>query len=267
MSATVAWLATLAKILNHGALIAPRGLKTRELLHHRVVVDMRDPVVRAPLRKLSYKFMAAEALWILRGDDTVAGIAPFNPRIADFSDDGATFFGAYGPRVVAQLDYVVDALTRDRETRQAVLTTWRRNPPHTKDVPCTVALTFMIRDGRLNCHAFMRSSDAWLGLPYDAFNFSMIAARVACRYNEQIAMLEPVALGTLYLTAASAHLYAPNFAAAARCVTETTLTPLAGSALSQLVVDADWDSIENSLLTCRDHCENLATSPWRIRPC
>ena len=62
----------------------------------------------------------------------------------------------------------------------------------------------------------MRSSDVWLGIPYDVFNFSMLSHKVCCFFNSDGKPVEP---GTLYLTAASSHLYAYNFKEAAACIT------------------------------------------------
>lgn len=200
------WMSHVSKIIYDGREVSPRGMKCLEVEHLRFSAHMWDCVLSLPERKMSYKFMAAEAYWILSGDDRVETISPFNPNIAQFSDDGVTYFGAYGPKVMGQIDYVVKALAEDINTRQAALTIWRENPPKTKDVPCTISLVFQIRRGLLNCHAFMRSSDAWLGLPYDTFNFSMIAAYIRARLLETGAY-QTLALGDLYLTAASAHLY------------------------------------------------------------
>jgi len=200
------WLETLEKTLAKGKEVSPRGRKTLELPQHTVEVDARRPVLMIPERKLSYQFMAAEAYWILTGDNRVETIEPWNKHITKFSDDGKVFAGAYGPKVVEQLNYVVKALAKDSDTRQAVMTIWRPNPPPSKDIPCTVALDFKMRGAQLNCHAFMRSSDQWLGLPYDVFNFSMLTHLVCGLYhaNGTRPAIEP---GTLYLTAASSHLY------------------------------------------------------------
>lgn len=209
------WLTLLQDIRDLGALTEPRGQRTLELPQHTIVVDMRRPVLTFPPRKLSYKFMAAEAYWILSGDDRVETIAPYNPNIAQFSDDGKTFFGAYGPKISDQMEYVLDKLTSDPDTRQAGLTIWRESPPATKDVPCTVAMFFNRRQGKLNAHVFMRSSDAWLGVPYDVFNFSMVAHSICARLWQREVVVSP---GKLYLTMASSHLYERNWDEARSCV-------------------------------------------------
>jgi thymidylate synthase len=199
-----AWLEKLDACLRDGRRAAPRGKPILELDHATVAVDMERCVLTVPERKLNYRFAAAEAHWILSGSDRLDWLTPYNARMAEFSDDGETLRGAYGPRFVTQLPYVVRKLTEDRDTRQATMTFWERNPERSKDCPCTVAIDFKVRDEMINAHAFMRSSDLWLGLPYDAFSFTMMACRVAEVLNQEGF---DVGLGTLWVTAASSHLY------------------------------------------------------------
>lgn len=214
------WLDALDRTLHTGVQVAPRGKVTREIPQRTLEVNMRKPVLRVPKRELNYRFMAAEAFWILTGDDQVATIAPYNSRLAEFSDDGVRFFGAYGPKIVAQLPYVVAKLNEDPMSRQAGLTIWRENPPATKDVPCTVAIFCSLREGLLNLHVFMRSSDLWLGIPYDVFNFAMLGHYVCCLLNRNRLTSDFVTPGVLYLTAASSHLYQTNWDAAVVCLTD-----------------------------------------------
>ena len=214
MDLSHSWVEALHDVMANGQEVSPRGKLTRELLHRTMQVDMRKPVLMVPSRCLSYKFMAAEAYWILSGDNRVETIAPYNRRITEFSDDGKIFFGAYGPRIASQLGYVLDKLMENHDTRQAGLTIWRERPGVTKDVPCTVAVFFNVRNSLLNAHVFMRSSDVWLGIPYDVFNFSMLAHYVCALLHERGFITSP---GQLFLTAASSHLYEDNWAAAQSC--------------------------------------------------
>lgn len=217
--ATDAWLEAVHDIVHHGLEVSPRGMPTKEIPQRTAYVEMVHPVMFFKPRKLNYKFMAAEAYWILSGDNRVETIAPYNKNISAFSDDGEVFAGAYGPPIENQLDYVVRTLVNDPDTRQAILTIWRQNPGPSKDIPCTVAADFKIRDGKLNAHVFMRSSDVWLGIPYDIFNFSMLAALVCGKVNEiNHSCGEQLELGTLFLTAASSHLYARNLDDAMACL-------------------------------------------------
>lgn len=186
---------------------APRGQGIKEIIQYTSTVDMNNPILGVPSRKLNYNFMYGEAYWILSGSNRVADIAPIMQGIAKYSDNGITFRGAYGPKVVEQLDYVVESLTQDVDSRQALLTIWRENPRPSKDIPCTIALQFLIRDGELHCNTTMRSSDIWMGWVYDVFNFSMISFWVLLALKNKYPDLK---MGKLRLTAGSQHLYDRN---------------------------------------------------------
>ena len=210
------WLIQLEKTLFSGQKVRPRGKLTLELPQQTMIIDLKNPVLTIAERKLNYRFMLAEAAWMIRGNDDLAYLTQFNPNMAYFSDDGLSLKGAYGPRIIDQVAYVIETLITDPESRQAVLTTWVPNPEPSKDIPCTVAMTFNIRNFKLNCHVFMRSNDLWLGTPYDVFSFSMITIWICKLLNVRLAlannaMIEP---GSLFLTAASSHLYETHFEAA-----------------------------------------------------
>lgn len=208
-----AWLKLLSNLLTRGMEYPSRNGFMLELPQQTISIDMSMSVLDVPSRKLNHNFMLAEAAWMIQGRDDVDYLTRFNKRMANFSDDGIILRGAYGPRIDQQISYVLDQLLASEETRQATLTTWVPNPTPSKDIPCTVAMTFMIRNGQLNMHVYMRSSDAWLGIPYDVFSFSIVAAYLTNLYNEALSDTHahlgrrPVRIGNLYLTAASSHLY------------------------------------------------------------
>jgi len=205
------WHMLLTAIMEHGVNSKPRGMKTKEIIGYQSVIDMNQPIITVPQRDMNYKFMCGEAHWILSGSNRVEDITRFMKAIAKFSDDGMMFNGAYGPKVIDQLSYVVQCLKRDADSRQAVLNIWRENPGPSKDIPCTLNLQWFIRGNKLHCKANMRSSDAWLGWVYDTFNFSMISAWVAiCLLNDYPGL----ELGSLFLSTGSQHLYENNFEAA-----------------------------------------------------
>lgn len=208
LDANRAWLNLVGIVRTYGTEVSPRELKTWELLGFKTLVDMNYPVVTCASRKLGYRFMAAEAAWILSGDNRVSTIAPYSKEIAKFSDEGLLYFGAYGPQFRDQLRHIVRSLIDDTYTRQAVMTLWRKNPPKTKDVPCTVSLHWMIRGHELHCFVNMRSSDVWLGVPYDWFNFSMMTGYIALLIREAIGFT--MSLGALHFYANSQHLYETN---------------------------------------------------------
>lgn len=212
--ATQGWRWLLDCIIRDGHEVQPRGRPTLEIVAHQTKINMQQPIMLDARRLLGYRFLVAEAAWIMSGDNRVDTISPFSKRISQFSDDGVTFFGAYGPKVVQQLPYVVDALMLDHDTRQAVINIWREAPPESKDIPCTLSHQFLLRNDevlgpQLHLNTTMRSSDAWLGWPYDTFNGSMLAGLV-CLHLRSLG--KPVLPGTMTMTMGSSHLYEENVA-------------------------------------------------------
>lgn len=202
------WINALHNLMFMGDAVSCRNIPTKELRGYQTLIDMSKPVLTVADRKLGYKFMAAEAAWIMSGDNRVSTIEPYSKHIAKFSDNKQFFFGSYGPKVIDQIGYICETLSNDRFSRQAYMNIWREQPRSTKDVPCTIGLQFMIRDGKLHCFDTMRSSDIWLGWPYDVFNMSMISLGICLLLRDRYGI--HVELGNLTLTAASQHLYESN---------------------------------------------------------
>lgn len=218
-SADQVWCSTLAQVLNHGHESSPRDMLTKEKLAYTSQwVDIRKPIITCKERKLGYKFQAAEAWWILSGKNDVKSISPYSKAISKFSDDGIYFAGAYGPPLVDQLSYVVNALYNDTDTRQAVATIWRQNPRASKDIPCTLSVQLLIRSGLLYAVVSMRSSDLWLGWPYDIFNFACYATYVLLLLRTQDESFNRIHQGGICINAGSQHLYERNFSGAQQCV-------------------------------------------------
>jgi len=167
------------------------------------------------------------------------------------SDDGKTVNSAYGNRLFTiknnhnytQLDYIVDVLIADPSSRKAVMPIYDRHDAHeSKDNPCTMFLQFFIRNNALECHTFMRSNDAWLGLPYDVAFFTLVQEIVYMRLIRRIANLT---LGSYFHNVTSFHAYAKDWAGITTCANEGVYHLYTVPAL----VFTDIDSWFNDLLT------------------
>lgn len=186
---------------------SPRGSEVREVINGTYTVDMPSFIDLSD-RRVNVEFMFAEAAWIISGSNRLEDLTPYMKRYADYSDDGVFLRGAYGPKVVDQLGYVVDSIEKDQDTRQAVLTIWRERPGEAKDIPCTVAMQFLLRDNKLNLVTTMRSQDIVLGFTYDVFTFSMVAKSVQLLLRERGIDVE---MGKLFVNAGSMHIYERHY--------------------------------------------------------
>lgn len=198
-----AWMHLLQRLFYHGEPASPRGQGIKEIRYVQLTVhDGLANILQNDIRQINYKFMVAEWLWIWFGHQDVATIRQYNKIIANFSDDGVKFNGAYGPKIIAQWPQIEGLLRRDMDTRQAVVQIYAPQFGETRDVPCTLAVQFMIRRGLLETCVLMRSSDIWLGLPYDYYNFSQLANIMASSLG--------VGVGKVVFHLGSSHLYAKD---------------------------------------------------------
>lgn len=178
------WIYALGPTMEMGRRLNSRAGVTNELLSYSATLrNLNYTWLCNPIRKLSPIYACAELLWYLSGEETVERVAAYAPQYAKFANDGIAH-GAYGKRWHGQWAALLSVLTKE-ETRQAVLSCWRPSDLQDaasrkyNDLPCTLTLQFLIRDGGLHLITTMRSNDLWLGFPYDAFAFTTLQRLLA----------------------------------------------------------------------------------------
>ena len=130
------------------------------------------------LRNFYPKTAAAECAWFMRGEQDVSFIRQYCPIWDQFTeDDGRTVKAAYGYRWRKhfkrdQVEDLVQCLMKDPSNRRTVLCAWDPGDDGlmhmgTANVPCPFAMSFYIVNGKLMCSYYIRSSDLYVGLPYD----------------------------------------------------------------------------------------------------
>ena len=171
------------------------------------ILNPRWGLVQSDKRKLSVNYAVGELLWYLSGSNSLSDIQPYSSVWEKLSDDGMTINSAYGHRIHHKFGFdqwlhVKNLLTKDPYTRQAVIHIKEPSNVPTKDLPCTISLQYLIREGALHCIVYMRSNDLWLGFPYDVFCFTA--------FQTKLAMELGVKLGNYTHIAGSLHLYERN---------------------------------------------------------
>ncbi len=215
-----------SRLLDVGDEVGSRNGRVKEFLNTQIVIT--DPQRREVLslnRKANVFAQIAETMWVLAGRNDIEWLDAYLPRAKDYSDDGETWRGGYGPRIrdwqaidehginphTDQLAHVVDLLRADPLSRRAVIGIYN---PHTdtqpgKDIPCNDFLQFQSRNGALHLTVTVRSNDimwGWSGI--NAFEWSTL--------QEIVAHLLGIAVGTLTFNIGSLHLYDRHWNKASR---------------------------------------------------
>lgn len=173
------------------------------------VIQIKNPDVKDfefGFRKISEKYALGELNWYWAGSNSCEEIGKFAKKWLSITDDGITNNSAYGFILEKkygfdQIEQVINLLKKDKNTRRAVLNI--SDPAidriNTKDMQCTIAIQFLIRNNKLNTTVYMRSNDIIFGFPYDYIYFISLAYYISSKLG--------IELGTYTHIATSLHLY------------------------------------------------------------
>lgn len=131
-----------------------------------VTLTYNNPLERVlfnPKRDCNPFFHMYEALWMLAGRNDVKSLSTYTSKMAQYSDDGITFNGAYGKRwykyvakedknivISTQLNEIINHLRKNPTSRRAILQMWDisddlEKVDTSKDVCCNLSVCFSIR--------------------------------------------------------------------------------------------------------------------------
>ena len=162
-------------------------------------------------RKWSKEYAEAEWQWYLSGNRNIAKLGELYgkvpqiwERMADEQGNVNSNYGYQWQRGYehkSQLDYVIELLKDNPETRQAAISIYdgKEHPDYKTDTPCTYAVQFTVLNNKLNMSVVMRSNDLWYGFCNDQYQFSSLQMLVAYETGYE--------LGTYYHFAHNLHLY------------------------------------------------------------
>lgn len=180
-----------------------------EIINATTVIE--DPTrcfMNNKIRKMPFRYAIGELLWYLSGNNSIKEIQKYTSAWDRMSDDGKTVNSNYGYCIqhkygFDQWKYILDMLSKNPNSRQAVIHIKEASNKSSKDVNCTVCCQFFIRDNKLYMTTYMRSNDIWMGFPYDVFQFTAMQILLSMQLG--------VELGTYTHIAGSLHMYKRDY--------------------------------------------------------
>jgi thymidylate synthase len=204
----------------------------------RLEFDISDNVPLLTTKRVPWKSVIHELLWFTRGDTDATILSNNGVRIWDgntsreFLDKRGLFHypvGTLGPLYgwsmrffgakyssafsdtsnydtskiggVDQIDYIIKEIKNNPTSRRILMSYW--NPLDFDKMvlnPCHYSVQFYVNnDGRLDCLFNMRSSDVFLGLPFNIFSYTVLTYIIACKCD-----LRP---GKLIYVGGDVHIY------------------------------------------------------------
>lgn len=205
---------------------------------------LRIPLTEVPIidcRRTFLKTAAAEVGWFLRGEQSTEWLSRYTKIWEQFEEDVSApgtrqYIGkkdtaikgvkaAYGYRWrnhfgLDQLQMGVQNLAQDPTSRQVWITAW--DPAEDlpaegqKNKPCPVGFNLYLVGDYLFSTYILRSSDIFVGLPYDAMNHSILMGVIAHTLSKL--MGRKIKAAGMSFTLGHAHMYASHRAQAIECL-------------------------------------------------
>ena len=220
-----AYLDLLKDIRDNGASRGDRtGTGTRSVFGRQLRFDLRAGFPLLTTKKVHFKSVVNELIWFLNGDTNTAWLRENGVSIWD---EWATEAGDLGPLYgaqwrrwptrdggsVDQLAYVLDCLRNRPESRRILFHGWNVEylPDETLSPqenvqagrmalpPCHLLYQFYVQDGCLSALLFIRSSDTFLGLPFNIASVALL--------THMLAQQADLGVADIVISLGDAHIY------------------------------------------------------------
>jgi len=220
-----AYLDLLQDILNNGVDKGDRtGTGTRSVFARQFRHNLNDGFPLLTTKKLHFKGIANELIWFLNGDTNIQWL---NDNDVKIWDEWATENGDLGPLYgkqwvnwptkdggsINQIDYVVDCLKNNPDSRRILFHGW--NVEYLPDEslspqdnvkagrmalpPCHLLYQFYVANNALSAQLYIRSSDSFLGLPYNTASLALLTHMLAQQCD--------LGLGEIIINTGDSHIY------------------------------------------------------------
>lgn len=210
--ADAVYLNILADILQNGEVRSDRtGTGTRSIFGAQLRLNLLAGFPLLTTKHVHFPSVRGELLWMLSGSTNVRDLQRYGVTIWDeWADEDGDLGPIYGSQwrrwqndVFTETDQIAEAIRLIKESpdsRRILVSSWNvGDVPNMRLPPCHVLFQFSVREELyLSTHVFMRSCDAFLGLPFNMAQHALLTSMVA-----QVCDLKPselvISFGDLHL--------------------------------------------------------------------
>lgn len=210
----------LKHVLKYGVLTNNRtGVDTISVFGYQWRHNMMEGFPLLTTKEMKIRSIIYELLWFLRGEDHILYLKGNDVHIWDnwaVKNNVGPIYGTQWRKWKADSDYsdtapidqihrLINNLKSDPNSRRLLVSAWNVSDLHLMCIPpCHFAFQCRVIDGVLNLHFFMRSADAFLGLPFDiasyAFLMHMLADQCGLAVGELVCSITDLHIYTNHLT-------------------------------------------------------------------
>ena len=194
------------------------GTGTLSLFGRQLHFDLNEGFPLLTTKKVWFKGVVHELLWMLSGDTNIKALQKENVHIWDeWADHNGNLGPVYGyqwrkwnslpahssnlvPIHIDQISDVIDQIRKNPDSRRHIVTAW--NPSMISSMalpPCHCFFQFYVFDKKLSCQLYQRSADYFLGSPFNIASYALL--------THMIAHVTGLGVGEFVYTLGDVHLY------------------------------------------------------------
>ncbi len=186
------YLKLMADILKDGKSKPTRGIHDiKSLFGYQIRFDMRAGFPLLTTKKMPFKTLLHEQFWFISGSGNAKYLHDHNIKYWDgFLDDQGDLGRVYGVQwrhwrrpdggEFDQLEWAINELKTNPDSKAIIVNAW--NSGELKEMrlpPCHTMFQFDATKGKLRLQLYQRSSDVFLGLPFNIAQYSLMLHMVA----------------------------------------------------------------------------------------
>lgn len=186
------YLQLLAKILKDGKTKPTRGVvPIKSIFGYQMHFDLRHGFPMLTTKKMPFKIMANELLWFVSGSSNIKVLQDNKIHYwDDFADKELNLGPVYGVQwrhwkdphggEIDQLQWAIDQIKTNPNSKAIIVSAW--NPADLEEMrlpPCHTMFQFDVTKGKLRMQLYQRSSDVFLGLPFNIAQYALLLQMVA----------------------------------------------------------------------------------------
>ena len=167
------------------------GTGTISVFGYQMRFDLQDGFPLVTTKKVHLRSIIYELLWFLKGDTNIKYLKDHGVSIWDeWADKDGNLGPVYGYQwrswpgrngeKIDQISKINEQIKSKPDSRRHIVSAW--NPADVDQMalpPCHALFQFYVADGKLSCMLLQRSTDFFLGLPFNIASYALLTHLVA----------------------------------------------------------------------------------------
>lgn len=182
----------MLEILKNGKTKPTRGIADIKCIFgYQMHFDLRQGFPLLTTKKMPFKILLHELLWFVSGSSNIKYLQDHKIHYWDeFADKDLNLGPVYGVQwrrwqspdgsKIDQLQWAIDQIKNNPNSKAIIVSAW--NPADLEEMrlpPCHTFFQFDVTKGKLRMQLYQRSSDVFLGLPFNIAQYAMLLMMVA----------------------------------------------------------------------------------------